>query len=209
MGVERVALAGRPNPRLRPFLYRASDDGLDQLVRLRFAQRRELQTPGARVLPQRRDRVGARLPPAHGGEHEGSTGLRQLEHERGRRRVEQMRIVDSDDQGPPIGEIAQRIDTTPEQLELVIRPDLRRNQARERAERNAGGGARRLHPGGPRPVALSLRERGASEPGLPDAGRRMNHHAGQPLRPRSSDQLEFILTTDQRPKPLRNQEPMR
>ena len=149
------------------------------------------------------------LPQANGRKHKRGSALRELEHERGRGRIEQMRIVDPDDQGASIGEIAQRLDASSKQLERVVGPNFRRDQARKRAERHACGGPRRLHPGDPGSLDLGLRERRARESGLPHASGRTNHHPGQTVCPRASDQRQLLLTTDQRSGPLRNQQPMR
>ena len=100
--VQRVALAGVEDPAQRRLLDRTVERGLDQHPDRLVAQPPQLHPPRAGVLPQRHDRVRARVPGAHGREHERGAGLREVQDERGRHGIEQLRVVDAEhDRRPP------------------------------------------------------------------------------------------------------------
>ena len=198
--VERVAAARLPHPAQRVLLDRAAERRLDQRADRVVAERPQLEPAGARVLPQRRDRVRARLAGPDGGEHERAAADREMEDERGRDRVEPLGVVEPEHEPAPAGALAQRLGAAAHQLERVVRAHVVRDQVREGAERDGGGAPRRLHPGDRRAGGLRLRERLAREARLADPGVGDHDDAAHPgVGARRGDRLQLGVAADQRP----------
>ena len=196
--VQRVPLAGVVDPALHAPLHRALDHGLDQPAGGRLVEPAELEAGCARVLPERDDRVGARLAGADGGEDERGPGRGEVQHEGGGRGVEQLGVVDAQDEPVAARELAERFDAAAHELEAVVGTDVGGHEARERAERDGRGAAGRLHPRRLR----AIRGRGgqglACEARLAHAGAGEDHHAGGAIGAQPRDALELGLAPDQR-----------
>lgn len=140
--VERVSLAALADPPQRPLLHRPAERRLHELLDGRVVQRFELHAQRARVLPERHDGVGARLAGTNGGDDERAARDRQVQHERGGHRVEQLRVVDADDDLAPTGALGERLHAAAHEGEGVARPDA---GARAHHEAAAGAVGARAH----------------------------------------------------------------
>jgi hypothetical protein len=73
------------------------------------AERSEVHAQSARVLPQRRDRIRARLAGSDRRDHERDSVFGYVQQERRRRGVEQLRVVNSDDYLPARRLLAEHV----------------------------------------------------------------------------------------------------
>ena len=100
-----------------------------------------------------------------------------MQDERGRRRIEQLRVVDAEDDGSPSGALAQRVSAPSHQLERVVGAHIGRHQPGERAERHGGGTPGRANAGDGCSIYLGLGQRDVGEARLPDTRHAAEHHA--------------------------------
>ena len=198
--VQRVARLRATTQRSPNCSSGAAERRLDQRRDGLVAQRAELHAPRVGVLPQRLDRVRGRLAGADGGDDERAPGRRQVQHERGRDRVEQLRVVDAEDHRAGRGALAQRLRAAPHQLERVVGAHVVRDQAGDRAERHRRGAARGLHPGrsAPSRSAAACASRASRDLPTPAAGAD-DDAAAAPVPARAAMSSELGLTPHERP----------
>ncbi len=124
-----------------------------------------------------------------------------MQDERGRNRVEQLRIVDADHHRTAPGARAQLLTAASHQRDDVVGADLVGHQIGDGREGHRRRAARRLHPVDERAVAL---RRGLRLPGqarLPHPGVGDEDHTMAPrARSRRRDRLEFAIAADERPR---------
>ena len=198
--VQHVSPADLGHPVKRGLLHRVTERRLDEGPDRIVAEVGELHSPGGVVLPQRNDRVGARLAGAHRREHERRPRRREMQDERGRNRVEQLRIVDADHDLTASSAGAELLAAASHQRDDVVGANLVGHEIGHGRERNRSPASRRLHPVDER--ALALRrvlclpgQTRLPDPGVSDKDHTMAPRAGSSRR----DRLEFAIATHERP----------
>ena len=142
---QRIAVARLPQEAQRCTVDRivehARDDGLD------FGTREWLQCDERRgaIRPYRRDRVGRRLAAAHRDDRRRNSVCNEESHERGRRVVEKMRVVDTQEQSRAVV-VRQRADHAAQGCVATPTDRPFRNEMRDRAQRNRCRRVRRRDP---------------------------------------------------------------
>ena len=199
--VQRVALAALVHPAAGRLLDRRAQHRLDQLGRLGLVERVELQPRHAGVLPQRPDGVRARLARPQRHDHEGGAGEHEVEHQRRRRGVEQLRVVDAehDRAGRPRARAARSA------IRRMSSSGLPRGTFVGSSAANAASGtvaALRVactHAGGRRPgVAAATAWRARLDLPTPAAAPIDDARAGAGATQRR-DARQLVVTADQRP----------
>ena len=201
--VQHVSPADLGHPVKRGLLHRVTERRLDEGPDRIVAEVGELHSAGGVVLPQRHDRVGARLAGAHRREHERRPRRSEMQHERGRDRVEQLRIVDADHGLTASSARAELLAAASHQRDDVVGANLVGHQIGHGREWNRSPASRRLHPVDER--ALALRrvlcfpgQTRLADPGVSDKNHPMAPRAGSCCRNR----LEFAIATHERPRAL-------
>ena len=197
--VQRVALAAIEHPALRRLLDRAPEGALDERPHGVVAEPPELQALRPAVLPQRGDRVRAGLAGADRRDHEDPGARRQVQHERGRRRIEQLRVVHAEDDRAPGRPIAQGLRGLAQQFERLLGAHGRGQEPGEGAERDQRGAPGRLHPLAHRPRALGTGQSLAPEPRLASAGLGADDDAAATVVARLRDRRQLGVPADERP----------
>jgi hypothetical protein len=198
--VEDVALAALVDPAPRHLLDRSAERRLGQLARLALGQRPQVDPGGARVLPQRHDRVGTGLARAHRRDDERGAGQGEVEHERGGGGIEQVSVVDADLDPPSGGALVQRVRAAAHELERVVGPHVAGEEAGQRAERDGRRAARRVDPLDQRAALARLVDQLPGEPRLADTGGTHQHDAGRAVEAAGGpDPLELVRAPDERP----------
>ena len=114
--------------------------------------------------------------------------------------VEQLRVVHAEHDRPAAGPLAQPVRHPAHHVERAAGDPVVGHQRRERAERDRGGAARRLHPCRVAAVGLGGRDGVAGEARLAHArGRADDDARGGPGPPERRDLLELAVAPDQRP----------
>jgi hypothetical protein len=170
-------------------------------LEVRPGQGRQLQALHHLVAPQGRDRVGCGLAAADGRQHEGGAAGGQVVQQGRRGVVEQVRVVHAHHQPPALGPGEQRVGRLAQQVHPAggLR-QVGRQQLRERAERDAGGGARGHRPAGAGAPRVDACERLDGQAGLADPGVAGDDDAGRArVAHRPFDELELRAPSDQRP----------
>ena len=194
---QRIAVARLPQEAQRCTVDRivehARDDGLD------FGAREWLQCDERRgaIRPYRRDRVGRRLAAAHRDDRRRNSVCNEESHERGRRVVEKMRVVDTQEQSRAVV-VRQRADHAAQGRVAATTDRPFRNEMRDRAQRNRCRRVRRRDPLRAVAGGRNAREHRAGEAGLADTGRACEHHAA-PRGHGRGRQIELVVPSDQRP----------
>ncbi len=169
---ERVAGARLPQEVERRALDRAVERGGHERFDLGSGQRLQRDQRRGSVLPQRDDGVGGGLPAAQRRHHRGGAAAGKQRNERGRRVVEQVRVVDTEDQPATVPFGLQRADDRPQRAVASPAEGLGGNEMGDCAERNRGGGLSGGHPLG----AVAVAARPAREPRARVASCRHPHH---------------------------------
>ena len=197
--VQRIALAAIEHPALRLLLHGPTERGLDQRPHRLVAEALQLEPLRAAVLPQRDDRVRARLARAHRGDDEHAGPRRQVQHERSGRGIEQLGVVDAEHDRASRGALAQQLRALAQEVERLLGAHGRRQQTGEGAERDHRRAARRLHPLRHRALVFELGQNLASEARLADAGACSDDDAAPLLDVCPRDRRQLVVAADQRP----------
>jgi hypothetical protein len=128
-----------------------------------------------------------------------------VQHQRGRGRVQQLRVVDADHQPLRARKFSQRLHAELHQLEQIVEARSARDHPRERAQRHARRAPRRLNPRRRCTLALGLRQRLTRQPRLPHTSWSKHHHPVRRSQTRARDQLQIPIATYQRPTQARSQ----
>jgi hypothetical protein len=196
--VQRVAVAELPDPIAHAGLHRATENRLDQLIGLGLVERSEREPICAGVLPQRLDRVRARLAGPQGHDDERRRRSREVEDERGRGVVEVLRVVDAENELPAPGELRERLRGRSQHRQRVVGAEALGQHPRERAERDRRRAAGRLHPQRRCATLLGRRERRPREPRLADPRRPGEHEADATGHTVVGDRLQLERAADKR-----------
>ena len=197
--VQGGALAAVQDPALDLLLDRSAQRRFHECPHRGLVEAMKLEPLRAAVLPQRDDRVRARLARAQRGDHEHVGARRQVLHECGRGRVEELGVVDANDDSSPRRAGAQRVCAVAQEVEGVLGAHRVGQQAGERPEgdhRRAAGG---LDPFGHRACTLERGERLAAEARLARARLGPQHDAAAILRKGTLDRCELRVPADERP----------
>jgi len=152
--VERVAPGVAVEPPPGTLLDGTAEHGLDERRGGVLGQRPQLDAHRAGVLPQRLHGVGCGRTRPHGDDDERDAGHGELEDERRRAGVEQLRVVDAEDDLAAARALAQGLGAPAHQLERLVGACVGRHEAGEGAERYGGRAAGCLHPARERALAL-------------------------------------------------------
>ena len=194
---QRAALGQGPQPVRGGRLDRTAEHPGDQAGGLGDVQRGQVQAREVVVLPQRRHRVGRRLPgPERDHDRCQPPYDHAVQHDRGVL-VEQVRVVDGQHQRPLPGELVQR---PADGLGGVAGRDV--EQAGERTEGQGPGGRAAVGPDDGRTPAPGNRQRLAGEPGLAHPGRARHHDPRRTGPDRRRDPAQLLVPAGERPRPL-------
>jgi len=195
-----VAAGQLPQPVDAAAVHRAAQPGVEEGLDIGARELAHLKEDAQLVLPQRAERIRPRLVTPHAHHREGLTGGHELMHQRRRRVVEQLPVVDAQHEPAPGGALGERVTRTGQQLHALGRgwSVAGRSAANapsgiDRAERDA-----RTHSTA-QPCARELSGLGR-QPRLADPGRPGDHDAtrGAP-RQRFADQPKLSLAPGERP----------
>jgi TetR/AcrR family transcriptional regulator, transcriptional repressor for nem operon len=100
-----------------------------------------------------------------------------MQHERGRDRIEQLRVIYRENHRAAVSLIAKRLAASPHQLERLVGPDILGDHRGERRERDGRRAARGLGPKHQCPALLRECDRLARQPRLARPRRRADHRA--------------------------------
>jgi hypothetical protein len=120
-----------------------------------------------------------------------------VQHERGRRLVEQLRVVDRHDGAAPPRAVLQRGHAPAQQRAQVIGARRRRHEVGEGSERHARRAARGQDPLDERAPAFGGGRRLATDPRLAHSGAADEHDARPARGPRRLDALELLGAADE------------
>ncbi len=198
--VQGVSPADLGHPVECLLLHRVAERRLDERADVLVAELPELHSRRRVVLPERDDRIRARLAGADRREDERRRGGGEVKDEGRRRRVEQLRIVDTEHHRTTASPGAQLLAAASEQRDDVIGANLvgyEISDGPERYGRRAAGG---LDPAHERAVALGGGLSLASQARLTHAGAgNDNYPMTTRVGTRRRDRLKFAITPDERP----------
>ncbi len=192
---QRVAACRLPDPRVDPCVDRSVQQRRYQLVDLGSRKRLQLEALEHPVLPERRHGIRGRLAGPDGDDERRQPRERERMHQRGRHRIEQMRVIHHQDRVLACG--AQYRAASQHHHCQPIPPGQVTvwEKMRERAERYAHGRTRPDHPNDSPRTPKPVRRR-ARQPRLPDPGR-PHHDCTNAIRERSLDRASLLISTHQ------------
>ena len=175
---------------------------MEQRAHLGPVEVHEVDPPHPGPLPQRLDAGREAASRPHGGHQEHQVGVDELGHERGRRDVEQVEVVDEQHQrapaalvlqhGPQLGHDRHQVDP--------LGADARRQQVGQRPQRRRLGPLGGRGPGHVAAVLVGEGQALVGQAGLAHPGRAVDHEAvGPGVAEAGGEQVELLVPPDQRP----------
>jgi hypothetical protein len=152
--VENVAGTAVDDPAEERLADRTWERRLDERLDGRIAERRKLHPTRSCILPERVDRVRRRFAGTDRCDDEHPGRGRQVEDECGRRRVEQMRIIDPEADRAPGGAGPDALRAAPDELERLVGAHVVGYERREGTQRDRRRAGRALSPVGERSGAF-------------------------------------------------------
>ena len=177
-----------------------TQDAVDEQLGVFGAEQLEIETTGQSVRPQGQDRVGQPFGRSRGDQHRHRTARREPMDQRGRRVVEQVRVVDCDEQSALTGSRDQLVGRRDDRAGPAGPGFCGRQQVAERTERDRGlGSSRECHHRQPS-VGLAARDDFGHEPALAHARFTGEHEACGRFRGGAvEDGRELVVASDERP----------
>ena len=199
---EHVPATGRPDVGDRGRLDRTAQHQVQQRFDRGSIEVVEVDAPDAGALPQRvQPRRKCRLA-ADGGNQEHEIGIDELAHERGRRRVQELKVVDEEDEGTVPRLLQQHWSHLRHHRHEVaaLVTDAGRQQVGKCAEGDRSGALGRGRPGHVAALPVGVRQALVRQPGLADAGRAMDHEAvSSRIAQRGGEQFELLVPPHEGP----------
>jgi len=197
--VQRSACGDAPHTLDHRGLDRPVERMAHQFGDLRLGERLEIDPVDEALLPQRDDRIRTVLVRPDGDDHPGPGLGGQVQHERRRRLVEQVGIVDSDDDRPGVVEQGGR--DLPQHVQPIGRRTGRSRGAPgdERAEWDGGRRSGRPHQDGPPPVGGGARQELGDQPRLPHARETGDDHRPGTVLDGAAQEAQLLVTADKWP----------